>query len=149
MRLDAHQCPEVLNYSSLHPSGRLSNAYERLSVFNKKSVFLLRHRYGKTVASVQTSSLHRPDAILDKGRRGEELQSSERHGNTIRMPVLIMKITCSRSATVRTLGQHCLDAALIWYCVKRVMENRLHNCPSGRRLEKSETDSIQVFLAFK
>jgi hypothetical protein len=38
--------------------------------------------------------------ILDKARRGEELQPSEHQGNTVRMPVLIMEITWSRSATV-------------------------------------------------
>jgi hypothetical protein len=97
MRLDAYQCPEVSNCSRLHPSGCSS-------VFNKKSDFLLRHRYGKTAASVKTSGLHRPDAILDKARRGEELQPSGRQGNTDWTPVLIMEITCSKSATVRTLG---------------------------------------------
>jgi hypothetical protein len=50
----------------LHPSGRLSNASERSSMFDKKSNFLLRHRYGKTGASVWTSDLHCPDAILVK-----------------------------------------------------------------------------------
>jgi hypothetical protein len=29
-------------------------------------------------------------------------------------PSLIMVISCSRSVTVRTLGQHCPDAALLW-----------------------------------
>jgi hypothetical protein len=31
---------------------------------------------------------------------------------TIRTLVLIMEIACKRRATVRTLGQHCQDAAL-------------------------------------
>jgi len=149
MHPNAHQCPEVLNCSKLHPSGRLSNASGRSSVFGKKSDFLLRHRYEKTVASVRMSGLHHPDAILDKASRGEELQPSGRQGNTVQTPVLIMEFTCSRSATVQTLGQHCLDAALIWYCVKCVMESRLYSCSSGHfqlpsehRLEKSVPESI-------
>jgi hypothetical protein len=76
-----------------------------------------------TAAYVRTSGLHRPDSILDKARRGEELQSSGHYDNTVRTPVLIMEITCSRSATIGTLGQHHLDAALIWYFVKHVMES--------------------------
>jgi hypothetical protein len=141
----ASECPSVsrsFNCSKLHPSGRSS-------VFGKKSDFLLRHRYEKTVASVRMSGLHHPDAILDKASRGEELQPSGRQGNTVQTPVLIMEFTCSRSATVQTLGQHCLDAALIWYCVKCVMESRLYSCSSGHfqlpsehRLEKSVPESI-------
>jgi hypothetical protein len=79
MRLDAHQCPEVLKSSRLHPSGRRSNVSGRSSVFNKKSDFLLRHRYGKTTASVWTIGQHRLDVILDKARRGEELQPFRRN----------------------------------------------------------------------
>jgi hypothetical protein len=61
MRLDAHQCPEVSNCSRLHPSGPLSNASGHSSVFDKKLNFLLRHRYGKTAASIQTIGQHRQD----------------------------------------------------------------------------------------
>jgi len=60
-----------------------------------------------------------------------------------------MEITCSRSATVRTLGQHCPDAALFRKENQHFMENRLHSSPSGRpqlpsgrRLEKIDLDSI-------
>jgi hypothetical protein len=80
---------------------------------------------------------------------GRQLHPSGRHGNTVRTPVLIMEIMCSRSATIWTLGQQRPDAALLWYCMKRIMESRLHNCPSrqsqlasGRHLEKSKTNSI-------
>jgi hypothetical protein len=72
MRPDAHQCPEISNCSRLHLSGCLSNASGCSSAFDKKSNFLLKHRYGKTVASFWTSGLHRSDAILDKARHGEE-----------------------------------------------------------------------------
>jgi hypothetical protein len=44
---DAHQCPKVLNCSRLHLSRRLSNLSEPSSMFDKKSNFLLRHRYGR------------------------------------------------------------------------------------------------------
>jgi hypothetical protein len=67
MRPDAHQFPEVSNCSRLHPFGCSS-------VFDKKSNFLLKHKYGKTAASVQTIGQYCPNAILDKARRGEELQ---------------------------------------------------------------------------
>jgi hypothetical protein len=149
MRPDAHQCPKVSNYSRFHPSRRLSNTSECSLVFDNKLDFLLRHRYGKTAASVRTLGLHRSDAILDRAKLGEELQPSGCRGNTVRTPIILMKITCSRSATIRTLGQHRPDVALIWYCVKRVMKSRFHSCPSRHsqlpfrcRLEKSVPDSI-------
>jgi hypothetical protein len=149
IRPDAHQCPEVSNSSRLHPSGHLSNSSGCSSVFDKKSNFFLRQKYGKTAASVRTTGQHLPDAILDKARCGKELQPSGRQGNTVWTPVLIMKIMCSRSAIVRKLGQHHPGATLIWYYVKRVMESRLHSClcgrpqlTSGRRIEKSKADSI-------
>jgi hypothetical protein len=128
----AYQCPEVSNCSRLHLFGRLSNVSRRSSVFDKKLDFLLRHRYGKTVAFVWTTGQHCPNAILDKAISGEELQPSGRLGNTVRSPVFIIKITCSKSAIVQTLGQHCPDAALIWYYVKRVMESQLHSFGSDR-----------------
>jgi hypothetical protein len=56
------------------------------------------------------SGLHHPDAILDKARRGEELQPSGRQGNTVLTLVFIMKIVGSKSVIVRT--QHRPDAAL-------------------------------------
>jgi len=94
--------PIIVYCSSLHPSGRLSNTSERpsefeknpafkcirpddvaipsgrQSMFNKEKDFLRRHRYGKTIATARTSGLHRPNAILDKARHGEELQPSGR-----------------------------------------------------------------------
>jgi hypothetical protein len=53
-----------------------------------------------------------PDAILDKVRRWANLQPFGHQVYTVRMPILIMKIVCSWSATIRTLGQHRRDAAL-------------------------------------
>jgi len=94
----------------------------------------------------EDSCIH-PDVILNKAICGEELQPFGRQGNTVQTPILIIKITWSRSATVQTLRQHRLDAALIWHYVKRFMKNRLHSCPfgrsqlpSGRYLEKYVLD---------
>jgi hypothetical protein len=56
--------------------------------------------------------LFRPNAILDKTRRTEELQQSERQSTLSRRSFLIKKITCSKSVTIWMLGQHRLDAAL-------------------------------------
>jgi hypothetical protein len=54
---------------------------------------------------------------------------------------IVQTITYRQSATVWTLGQHHPNAVLIWKCTERVMESQLHRRPSGRHLEKSETDS--------
>jgi hypothetical protein len=139
MRPDTHQCLEDSNNLRLHPSGCHGNTFECSLEFDKKSDFLHRHRYGKKTASVQTTGQHHLDAILDKARRGEELQPSGRQSNTVRTleqhcpdVVLIMVITCSISAIVRMLGQHRPDTALIWNRLERVMESWLHNCPSER-----------------
>jgi hypothetical protein len=111
MRPDAPQCLEDLNSSRLHPSGCCGNTPEHSSEFDKKSDFLLRHRYWKTVPFVRTTRQHHAETILDKARRGDEFQPSEPQGETIwtsrkKRPdvVLIMVFTCSRSATVRMLG---------------------------------------------
>jgi len=58
------------------------------------------------------SGLHCPDTLLYKARRGEELQPSGHQGNIVLTPVLNMEIMYSRSATIRTLGQHRPDEAL-------------------------------------
>jgi hypothetical protein len=90
-----------------------------------------RHSYGKTAATVQTmcdpvwtmSSIRQEHAyqVQPSGR------SSFIYGNCVHQfnrpdvslqgpdaPSLIMVILCSRSVTVRTLGQHRPDAALLW-----------------------------------
>jgi hypothetical protein len=77
-------------------------------------------------------SCNHPEAILDKARRGEELQLFGRHGNIVRMPVLIMEIVCSRSATVWTLGKYSSDAALFRKYFQHFLESWLHSCLSGR-----------------
>jgi hypothetical protein len=67
---------KVMFCSRSHPSGHHGNTSGRSSEFDKKLDFLHRYRYGKTAASVRTTGQHRLDAILDKARRGEELQPS-------------------------------------------------------------------------
>jgi len=39
--------------------------------------------------SVRATGQHRPDEVLNKARRGEELQPSGRQGNTVRMRSLL------------------------------------------------------------
>jgi len=82
-------------------------------------------------ASVRTSRQHRPDALQCSRRIQISFADSDQE---------------RQLATVRTLGKHCPDAALIRKCEKCVMERWLHSSPSwrsqplsGRRLEKSET----------
>jgi hypothetical protein len=101
-------------------------------------VFASRHSYGKTAATVRTmcdpirtlfsirqdvhTKFNRPDVNL----HGPDDQASYMEIactiSTVRtspfrvqtLQSLIMVITCSQSATVRTLGQHCPDMALLW-----------------------------------
>jgi hypothetical protein len=96
MRPDAHQCLEDLNSSRLHPSVRHGNTFGLSSEFDKKSDFLLTHRYGKTLASIWTTRQHRPNTILDKARRGEELQPFEQQGNTIRTRSLLWYLRAAK-----------------------------------------------------
>jgi hypothetical protein len=63
--------------------------------------------------------------------------------------VLIMKTVCSRSVTVRMLGQHRPDAVLFNKENQRFLEGWLHNSLSGRpqlafrrSLEKIISESI-------
>jgi len=74
--------------------------------------FFRRHRYGKTGATVWTTGLHRPDAILDKASSAEDIQPTGHQSTLSGRSNLIMKIAYSKSGTVRTLEQHRQDAAL-------------------------------------
>jgi len=56
--------------------------------------------------------LFRLDAILDKASCAKDCQSSGRKSTLSERSVLIMEIACSRSATIRTSGQHRPNAAL-------------------------------------
>jgi hypothetical protein len=58
-------------------------------------------------------SYNRPDAVLNKASRVEEVQPSRRKTQWSGRSDLIMEIACSGSATVRPLGQHRPDT--LWY----------------------------------
>jgi hypothetical protein len=90
-RPDAHQSSNIRPDDVVIPSGLPSmyRSFELFKVafvwtsqqhvqtpFNVRQVkdFLCRHRYGKTVATIWTTDLHRLDAILDKARCGEDLR---------------------------------------------------------------------------
>jgi hypothetical protein len=97
-----------------------------------------RHSYGKTVATVWTmcdpvrtmfsirQDVHTKFNHPDVNLHGPDDQASYMKitctSSTVRtspfrvrtLQSLIMVITCSQSATVRTLGQHRPDAALLW-----------------------------------
>jgi hypothetical protein len=94
-------------------------------------VFDSRHSYWKTAIIVRTMSSIRQERVYQVQPSGREPSWSGRssfiYGNCVHQfnrpdnhppgpdaPSLIMVIKCSRSATVRTLGHHCPDAALLW-----------------------------------
>jgi len=94
---------KLLNSSRLHPFGCHGNMSGCSSEFVKIPSFLCRHGVGRQLALVWMTGQHRSNAeILDK-----EIASI--HST---YAVLDMAITCRQVATVRTLGQHRLDAAL-------------------------------------
>jgi hypothetical protein len=90
-----------------------------------------RHSYGKTAATVRTMSSIRQERAYQVQPFGHQPSWSGRssfiYGNCVHQfnrpdvslqgpdaPSLIMVISCSRSATVRTLGKHRPDPALLW-----------------------------------
>jgi len=89
----------LLIYDWLHSIDKITTKYcSSASVWTPVKV------WGELGFPLQTQiwedSCNRPDAILDKARRGEELQQFGRQSNIVRTPVLIMKIACSWSATI-------------------------------------------------
>jgi len=89
------------------------------------------------------------DVITIRENQNFHLRLFVKGGSLHRTSVLIMEIACSRSATVWTLGRHRSNVALIWYCMKRVVEYRLHNSPSGRPQlvsghRKEKTESVLI-----
>lgn len=88
-------CLEASNCSQLHPSGRLSNTSERLSVFDKLKDFFPKHRYRKTSTTVRTTWLFRPDAILENASRAEDVQPFGCQTSWSGRSGLNMEIACS------------------------------------------------------
>jgi hypothetical protein len=93
-----------------------------------------RHSYGKTIATVRTMcdpvrmmSFIRQVVHTNFDRPDVSLQSLD-------APSLIVVITCSRSATVRTLGKHRPDVALLWKLSVLFWKGSC-NLPSGRSVK--------------
>jgi hypothetical protein len=110
---DLPLCWEASNFSSLHPSGRFSNTSGRHSVFDLLWDFLPKHRYGKIVATVRTMwiPVRMRSSIRQVGHSKSRCPDANLHGPDAR--AIYMEIACSWSTTIRTTGQHCLDAAQI------------------------------------
>jgi hypothetical protein len=109
-----------------------------IQCLTRNRVSTSRHSYGKTAATVRTmcapirmmSSIRQERAyqVQPSGRQPSwSGRSSFIYGNCVHQfnrpdvslqgpdaRTLIMVISCSRSATVRTLGQHRPDADLLW-----------------------------------
>jgi len=92
---DISLCREVLNCSRLHPSGRFSSPFGRLSVFDKLQDFFSKHSYGKIVTTVRTRLSIRQVSQF-KSRR----QDDDPHGPNARASD--MEIACIKP-TVRTI----------------------------------------------
>jgi hypothetical protein len=115
-----------------HPSGRRGyTVRSTIQCLTSIRVSASRHSYGKTAATVQTMSSIRQEHAYQVQPSGRQPSWSGRssfiYGNCVHQfnrpdvslkgpdaPSLIMVISCSRSVTVRTLGQHCPDVALLW-----------------------------------
>jgi hypothetical protein len=111
---------------------------DAIQCLTRNRVSASRHSYGKTAATVRTMcdlvrtmSSIRQERAYQVQPSGRQPSWSERvsfiYGNCVHQfnhpdvslqgpdaPSLIMVISCSRSATVRTLGQHRPDVALLW-----------------------------------
>jgi hypothetical protein len=64
-------------------------------VFDKFKDFFPKQRYGKTAATVRTTWLFHPDAILDKASRAEDVQPSGLQTPWSGISGLNMEIVCS------------------------------------------------------
>jgi hypothetical protein len=99
--LDSHQSLRRIRFSfadtymgrQLHPSGRHGN-------------------------TVRTRSLIWQDVEKNCNRSDIRATLSRRQGNIVRKLSLLWKLRVAELQPVRTLGQHHLDAALIWKCVE-------------------------------
>jgi hypothetical protein len=109
---DAHQSSNIHPDDKIFPSGLpfVSRSFELFQIASVQTSqqhvwtpFNVRQAKGFSFQTqIWKDSFNRPDAILDKARHAEDLQPSRRQSSLSRRSVLIMKITCSRSATVRT-----------------------------------------------
>jgi hypothetical protein len=111
---------------------------------------------GRQLQTIWTTWLFRPGAILDKASRAEDVQPSRCQTPLSGRSGLNMKIACSRSAIIRTLGQHCSNAALFRKEYSANLESQLHSClsrrpqlPSGCHLGKSYQSRFWFSVAYK
>jgi hypothetical protein len=133
---------------------------DAIQCLTRNRVSASRHSYGKTAATIQTtcdpvrmmSSIRKERAyqVQPSGRQPSwSGQSSFIYGNCVHQfnrpdvslqgpdpPSLIMLISCSRSATVRMLGKHRQDAALLWK-LSALSWRGCCSSPSGRSVKMS------------
>jgi len=84
----------------VHPSGRCGNTVRML-------VSVRQVKWFPSQTQIWEDSYNRSDAILDKARRGEELQPSGCQGNTIPVLVLIMEVQPSGHKPNMVLCEVC------------------------------------------
>jgi len=125
MHSATHQCLEVSNSSRLHPSGRHDNTSKCSSEFDKKSISFSEtymgrqlHLSGRQGNTVRTLSLIRQD--VEKNCNCPDVKEPP-SGHSPYYDIYVQQ-KCNH--------QQRPDAALISYCMERVMESRLHSCPS-------------------
>jgi hypothetical protein len=132
---DLPLCREASNCSSLHPLGRFSSPFGRLSMFDQALRFLSKTQIWEDCCNRPDDVDSRLDALIHKASNAIQIQTSRRqsswfervsirYGNCVHQinrpddhppgpdaRSLYMKITCSGCATVRTTGHHRSDAA--------------------------------------
>jgi hypothetical protein len=145
---DAHQCPKVSNcplVASIQKSQQhvqtLISVWQEIGFPSQTQIWedsCIRSDVRST--SFRMLSLIRQD--VEKNCTHPDIRATPFGCQSLLWKLHAVKVQLSgrQDNTVQMLGQHRLDTALIWYCVKRVMESRLHSCPSRRRLEKSVSD---------
>jgi hypothetical protein len=118
---DLPLCQEASNCSSLYPSGRLSSMSRCHSIFDQLWDFFLKHRYGKTAATIRTMWI---PIQMRSFIRHVEHSNFRRSDDSLHGPdaqASYMEITCIRS-TVRTTDVMVRKRqALIWkLCAAKV-----------------------------
>jgi len=160
-------CPSIIRSDDENFSSKPSSVSRTFELFLVASV-RTSQQHGRTPFSVQQGKRLRsktqiweescnhpddvcslPNTILDKARRAYKVQPSRCQTSWFGHSRLNMEIACSRSETVRTLGQHHPDAALFRKEYRTNLESRLHSCPSERRLGNSSQTRIWIPVAYK
>jgi hypothetical protein len=114
IRLDAIQCLTSIRASALRHSYGKTAATIRTMYDPVRTMFSIRQDV-HTKFNSQDDSLHGPDdqaSYMEIACTSSTIRTSAFRVRTLQS--LIMVITCSQSATLRKLGQHRPDAALLW-----------------------------------